>query len=307
MSNHAGPVSLSNPSNTVIVYPRFRELYDYILMCKTLSEEMGEANCMVLEGCTGAGKTTLVKEFASAFARREDEFGVKIPVLYTETPSPVTEKSLAARLLSCFGDPGATRSPLWAIDQRLREYMVRCSVELVILDDFQHFLDSRGNAIAIASDWLKVLIKDCNVPFLIVGQQGQVEAILQANPQLSRLFAVRENLSPFQLRSKEEKQEFAKFVKLAVMNTGLEFDESIPIGELISRVYQATNGVVANVVNLLHTAAYLARQVEALENGTEPVNLSLPSLERAFDLRLQKHTGLKNPFREPSKRSLRAK
>jgi ABC-type dipeptide/oligopeptide/nickel transport system ATPase subunit len=305
MSNPADSVSLANPGDKVIEYPRFKELYDYILMCKTLSEEMGEANCMVLEGCTGAGKTTLAKTFASAFARREDEFGVAIPVLYTETPSPVTEKSLAARLLNCFGDPGATRSPLWAIDQRLREYMVRCSVDLVILDDFQHFLDSRGNAIAIASDWLKVLIKDCNVPFLIVGQEGQVEAILQSNPQLSRLFAVRENLSPFLNRNKEEKQEFAKFVKLAVKNTGLEFDESLQIGELIYRIYQATNGVVANVVNLLHTAAYLAREAETPENRIEPVKLSLLSLERAFDLRLQKHTGRKNPFREPPNRGSR--
>ena len=51
--------------------------------------------------------------------------------------------------------------------------------------------------LAKVSNWLKVLIKETCVPFLVIGIEGKVEVILEANSQLSRLFAVREDLTRF--------------------------------------------------------------------------------------------------------------
>jgi len=76
--------------------------------------------------------------------------------------------------------------------------MIDCQVELVILDDFHHLIDKETNRILEqVSDWLKVLIKETGIPFLVVGIDGKVERILDANAQLSRLFAVRQTWNHF--------------------------------------------------------------------------------------------------------------
>ena len=101
---------------------------------------------------------------------------------------------------------------------RLIRLMQDCQVELVILDDFHHLIDQETNRIMEqVSDWLKVLIKETGIPFLVVGIEGKVERILETNAQLSRLFAVRQRLAPFACDPQDEAslEEFARFVQYA--------------------------------------------------------------------------------------------
>lgn len=283
------PTGLKNPNANIIKHPRFNELYDYILMCQELSSATGEANCMALEGCTGAGKTTLLKTFANAFNRQDTEFGVKIPVFYMETPSPVTVKGMASRMLEVLGDPAADRGALWSMNSRLIRYIKACEVQLVILDDIQHLIDDRGQTITDVSEWIKVLIKETEVPFLIVGQEGQIEQILKANEQLSRLFAVRETLRPFHWDTDDGRREFAAFIQFALQSLGLTWGKEIPTRELMFRLHYATGGVVANIMNLLHSSAWLAQK-----KGT--ATITLPILSAAFKLRLARHVDKSDPF-----------
>ena len=183
---------------SLIRYPRFNELHNDIEFCQELSLTAGEPQCMVLEGLTGAGKSTLVQAYADAFPRYETDLGTKIPVFYVETPSPVTIKGMAARILEELGDPAAHRGARWSMDSRIVKYIKACEVKLVILDDFHHLIDRETNRVLeTVSDWLKVIIKETGIPYLVVGIEGKVELILQANQQLSRLFAIREILRPF--------------------------------------------------------------------------------------------------------------
>ena len=102
------------------------------------------------------------------------------------------------------------------MNSRLIQYIKHCQVQLVILDDFHHLIDKETNRVLeTVSDWLKVLIKETGVMFLVVGIEGKVEQILEANPQLSRLFAVRETLEPFRYDPGAEHLilQFARFVQ----------------------------------------------------------------------------------------------
>jgi hypothetical protein len=284
------PSSLVSPNSNVIQYPQFNDLYNCILKCQELTRLSGEANCMALEGCTGAGKTTLAATFASAFNRYETASGTKIPVFYVETPAPVTVKGMAARMLEAMGDPIAHRGALWAMNSRLICFIKACEVELVILDDIHHLIE-HNRVLADVSNWLKVLIKETNVPFLIVGQEEMVELILNANAQLSRLFAERRTLQPFEWSAPDGRKEFAAFIQFALLNLRVQLDETVKVGEMMSRLHYATDGVVANMMNLLYSSALLAKE----ENGDK---LRLPPLSRAFDARLARHLPHKsNPFK----------
>src|SRR5258708_26672816 len=90
---------LARANSALIRYPLFKELHEDIQRCQRLSRLAGEPQCMCLEGVTGAGKTTLVRDYAAQFSRTEEEYGFRVPVFYLETPSPVTVKGMAAAML----------------------------------------------------------------------------------------------------------------------------------------------------------------------------------------------------------------
>lgn len=255
------PLARTNPA--LIRYPRFNQLHQDIQMCQELSSLAGEPQCMALEGRPGAGKSTLVTTFATAFPRYDTPEGTKIPVFYLETPSPVTVKGMAARMLEVLGDPAAHKGPLWAMNSRLIHYLKEaCEVQLVILDDFHHLIDQQTNRILeTVSDWLKVLIKETQLPFLVVGTIGKVEQILTANDQLSRLFAVREKLHPFQWADHDDEliQEFAAFITYVEQAVGLPLSNELERRHWLHRLHLATDGVVGQVMNLIRLAAFIAR------------------------------------------------
>ena len=255
---------------------------------------------MSLEGVTGAGKSTLVRDYVALFPRLEQTDGTRIPIFYAETPSPVTVKGMAATMLARLGDPAAHQGTLWAMNFRLIRLMIDCQVELVILDDFHHLIDQETNRILEqVSDWLKVLIKETGIPFLVVGIEGKVERILEANAQLSRLFAVRQTLEPFRCDLADEAgvQEFARFVQYAEQVMAMPLPVTLPRLELLHRLHYATQGVVGNLMNLLRYAAWLTRQ-------QQQEAITLATLAAAFDKRLSKHLkGEANPFLTPPDKS----
>jgi hypothetical protein len=289
--------AVSRAKAALIEYPRFRELHREIQLCQRLSKLAGEPQCMSLEGRTGAGKSTLARAYAESFSRVETPAGTCIPILYMEVPSPVGIKDFASAALKYLGDPLYDRGTRASMTMRLIGLIQACEVELVILDDFHHLIDSETNhVLAQVSDWLKYLIKETGVPFLVVGIEGKVELILQANAQLSRLFAARETLQPFAWDGAHPKtiQDFAHFVDYVEQVIEKRLSPELRRIEWLYRIHYATDGVVGNVINLMRFAAMLCD----LHGGDhiDPARLSL-----AFQQRLARHLrGKVDPFAEPA-------
>jgi hypothetical protein len=247
---------------------------------------------MSLEGPTGAGKTTLMRVYANAFPRVEDDDGVRVPILYLETPAPITTKGMAASLLEALGDPAAHQGTQWSMNSRLITLLRACQVELVILDDFQHLVDAdTDRVLKTVSEWLKVTIKNSGIPFVVVGISGAIEKILRENSQLSRLFASREELLPFtwERARAAECADFVEFVRCAEQAIGLPV--VVPYGsvDLLDRIHWATYGVVANIMNLLRYAQDIAL-------GRGSLQVEAQDLAWAYRKRLLKHMGRINPF-----------
>ena len=288
---------LKRANSVLIRYPRFKELHEAIQMCQRLSQGAGEPQCMSLEGRTGAGKSTLVRTYAESFARVETQDGTRVPVLYMEVPSPVGIRDFASAALKQMGDPAYERGTRASMTMRLIGLIKACGVDLVILDDFHHLIDSETNHIlAQVSEWLKYLIKETGVPVLVVGIEGKVELILQANPQLSRLFAARETLQPFPWNPSNPKtvQEFARFVEYVEKAIGMPLSSEVNRLELLYRLHYATDGIVGNLMNLMRFATLLSEL-----HGQSTIDLA--TLSAAFQQRLVKHLKAKSdPFAPPA-------
>lgn len=291
--NQENDKTLLEKARTMLIrYPRFEELHEAIQECLDMSRHAGEPHCMSLEGVTGAGKSTLIQAYLAACPRYETETGSRIPVFYLSTPSPVTVKGMAATMLTALGDPAAHRGALWAMNLRLIHFLKTCEVKLVILDDFQHLVDAQTHRVLReVSDWLKTVIKETHIPFLVTGIEGEIEPILESNSQLSRLFAAREQLEPFPWdpHDPQTQKNFGRFVSYAEQGLGLTFSEELPRAEWLYRLHWATNGVVGNVMNLLRQSAYTLQQ-------SEQTTLTLKILSRSFRKRLRKHVGKEDPF-----------
>ena len=295
LSEPSRGTTLERAHAALIAYPRFRELHQAIQLCQRMSKLAGEPQCMSLEGRTGAGKSTLVRTYADSFQRTETQEGTGLPVLYLEVPSPAGIKDLASAALKRMGDPAYERGTRAALTMRLIGLIKACGVELVVLDDFHHLIDSETNHIlGEVSEWLKYLNKETAVPFLVVGIEGKVELILQANAQLSRLFAARETLQPFRWETAQPQtiQEFAHFVEYVEKAVERPLSAEVRRTEMLYRIHYATDGVVGNVMNLLRFAAMLCEMQDQRDIG-------LAILSRAFQQRLAKHLSRKcDPFSE---------
>lgn len=290
------PTSILTKAHSAFInYPRLQALAQDIDLCQRTSQIAGEPHCIALEGPTGAGKTTMLRRYTQAYPPREDARGTDVPILYVTTPSPITVKGMVSTMLEYLGDPAAHRGAQSDLDSRLVHLLAACKVELVIVDDFHNLtLAQTPWVLASVSDWLKATIKKTGVPFLVVGIEGKVSSILQANPELSRLFAVRETLYPFSWDAKNQHtiKEFATFMGHAEGATGMALTKALPRVELLHRLHYATDGVVANIMNLLRYA-----QVIALERDASTIELK--DLAGAFHKRLSQHLSSRiNPFIE---------
>lgn len=188
-----------------VAYPHSEEILSKIKHCHQYSMTSAEPECMLIKGDTGAGKTTLYRRYEQDHPRIVMKERTLIPVLSATIPVPATPKSLATKLLLKMGDPLADSGTLVAQTLRLYKMIKACGVQLIILDEFQHFIDRDSNKVLqTISDWLKELLNETRVPIILIGMPN-CDLILEANRQLRRRFAIRESLDPFKWKHADPK------------------------------------------------------------------------------------------------------
>jgi len=241
-------------------YPRLKTLHQKIDFCRTYSKIAAEPECMLITGAQGIGKTTLIEWYVGDFLIRELPEKRVVPILTVLVPSPATVKGLATEMLKSIGDPAADRGTVSSITLRLRKFLVGCEVELIVLDEFQHFDDRNSKGVLkIVSDWLKNLLNQTKVPIVLVGMPG-FESVLDAkgNEQLKRRFSNREQIEPFSWQGPKEIQEFRQLLKKIDDELPLLTDSHLADFATAFLIYKATNGVINYVMKLLRRAARIA-------------------------------------------------
>jgi DNA transposition AAA+ family ATPase len=273
-------------------FPRNEVALKSIHSCHKHAKRSKESEGILIQGNTGAGKTTLVKLYMKDYPRKHTAEKTMVPVLYASVPVPATCKSLVTELLTAIGDPAAEKGSQIVQTLRLRRYLDACCVELLILDEFQHFQDRDSHKVLkTVSDWLKLLMDETGVPIVLTGLPYS-HTILDAdgNEQLQRRFGVRIELEAFRYNTSKERHDFRRFLKV--------IDEKLPLAEnsdladpnIALCIFEATNGVVANVMKLVRQATGIA-----LESCREKLTMEILAL--AYEQRLAANNpGKPNPF-----------
>ena len=284
-----------------IEYPRLIKLLKKIKHCREYSKIAAEPECMFISGYAGTGKTTLYAHYEKQYPRTRTESGVNIPVLSAAVPQRATEKTLVSEMLCRIEDPAAETGSAYNQTSRLKMFINDCGVEIVFLDEFQHFVDRDSKKVLKnVSDWLKNLIDATRKPIILIAQP-YAEQVLDApgNEQLQRRFLLRETLEPFgwtdeyetDLKKKnDKKKEFRAF--LAAVDEQLPFNKRSNLADptIALRVYCGTNGRISKVMAIMRKATELA-----LDSSLEALNLNV--LAGAYEERLGKtQPNMPNPF-----------
>lgn len=286
-----------------IDHPKLDELQRKIDNCREFSKISAEPECILLTGPAGAGKSTLIKRYMKGFPPKVTPETTIVPVLTLVIPIPATVKSLATNLLAELGDTLAEKGNTTSQTLRLRTYLKKCKVELIILDEFQHFIDRKSlKVIQTLSDWLKNLLNDTAIPLALIGMPNS-DTILDAkeNVQLKRRFTLRETLEPFSWETVEQQTYFRTFLK--ILDESLPFMERSQLSDFntAALIYTATAGVMNNVMNLIRRATALA-----LQEGMEKIDLD--HLAQAYEQKVAINSLCEeNPFGIPTVKRKRAR
>ncbi|HEX7908272.1 MAG TPA: TniB family NTP-binding protein [Paraburkholderia sp.] len=235
-----------------------------------------EPGCLLITGVSGSGKSTLRKEYAKHYPQRDIDEGTEIRVLHLELPAQPTIKNVAERILLDMGDPLFARGSAEAMTARIVTLFKNCGVQLVILDEFQHFIDHSSEKIETkVADWLKHLINETKVPFVLMGLR-RCRRILQSNEQLRRRFSRQISLEPFSIGTEPAQRIFKGLIRSLWKELPVPpADELLRDARVIEAVHFATFGLMGYVMTLMSVAVQIA-----LEEGKTAFDRDL--LGRAF-------------------------
>ncbi|WP_390482353.1 TniB family NTP-binding protein [Pseudomonas guariconensis] len=213
----------------------------------------------------------------------------KRAVLFVEMPSSPTKKNLAAAILAELKDPFAEARGHSAEVKFARVVLLlkNLGVEMLVLDEAQHLVDYRRNGAYEAADWIKSLMNETSIAFVLIGLK-RTENLLLANEQLRRRFSATVAFDRFTFSANAS----LHFVMLLQAIEGELPIQTISFVEpaMIRRFYLASYGLIDYLIKIVDRAVWLV-QVQDL------AGIELPVLAQAFEDEVWSYaTEERNPF-----------
>ena len=246
LGNHE---SFTLRKNTV-QHPEFHRAIREIAHIHRRYQERQLAEGLMIYGQSGAGKTTLIEFYLQQFRPRRVLGMMVIPVLYVITPVAPTIKMLAEAFLIAMGCPASSKGTTAEKLERIISFLETCHVQLIVIDEFQHFFEGRRSANARqVSDWLKNLLSRSGRPVILVGLPKSI-SVLNENAQLRRRFAAPFYLQPFGYLTAAQQGLFRAVLR--GLQRLLPFPcVDLSTGEMARCFYYASMGLIDYVIKIL--------------------------------------------------------
>ncbi|WP_223522334.1 TniB family NTP-binding protein [Pseudomonas sp. A-B-26] len=274
MSNHEENRTPFSLRHHFILSPQAERALTRLMEVHGDTRRTGTSKGLVIQGPSGVGKSTLIKEYVRELESTDPPQLGHRSVLIVEIPSSPTKKNLATAMLTAMNDPYADSRSHSAETKFARIVLLlsRLGVEVVVLDEAQHLVDYKRNAAYEAADWIKSLMNETSITFVLVGLK-RTEGLLWANEQLRRRFSATVDYNRFMLTE-------ACWTQFATLLRGIR--ELLPVEsisfsdkEMIRRFYLASFGLIDYLIKVLDRSVWLVQY-----RNFEGINLGI--LSEAF-------------------------
>lgn len=209
-----------------------------------------------LQGDTGAGKTTTVRQLESWL---REQLG-----LHPEAPSPLpivtmhadmTPRGLVETLLGVYGDPMPTTGKRSDLDKRLRKFTRDAEhIRGIVLDEAQHgFVGKTGGQRRLMTAALTDFVSECPRPVLALGPLA-LDEHLDGDPALQQRFAERAYLEDLRLDLDDDLHDVRAVLRgmdaLLPSAPGCRLDSA----DMLKRLYVASQGSFGRKVRVVRLA-----------------------------------------------------
>lgn len=236
----------------IVPHAAFVEAQQQLELFFKYAAEKAEAEGLAILGESGTGKTSVLNSFADMHPRRRTSSGIVCPILRATVPSAPTVKSLAGVLLEGIGAEDHQKGTENEKTSRLKRLMVETGTCMVVIDEFQHFIDrNKKKIMREVADWLKVLIDDTRTTLVVAGLPS-CRLVIDENEQLARRFSAALELPRFSWQIPAQRKQFVGI--LSCFNSEVQQSYNIPElhnEEMSSHLYGASGGLIGYLVKIL--------------------------------------------------------
>lgn len=267
MDNNSNIQTLSKLRNFICHHSDFSNALSAIEESMQMSQMNNQSTGCLLLGHGGVGKSTICKLIKSRYkSYKSIESNMEkliVPAFYFPVPSPITIKSLAVRMLEELGctDHRGTSEQL---NYRLRILLNECKTQLIMLDEFHHIYSSsaqKNKTSENVANWIKTLVDETKICICLIGLPN-IQENLFIDSQLARRFPRVLKLNPLTLDTNHEKGTLRPFLKQTSIymskNFNISFDPDITSNDLLKRIFLATSGYQAYVMQLIYQSCLCA-------------------------------------------------
>ncbi len=256
--------------HAIFQHSRFKRTLTRIAETHHYSKQHKTSGGLLIVGPSGVGKSSVLKQYHQWFPKVHEAQLTRIPVLLVTTPASPTVKSMAEAILTAMGDPRAIRGSAEEKTLRIYQLFKRCEVELMLIDEFQHFFYAHTIVeFRKVTDWLKNFISVSNTAVVLCGLP-EAEIVVQSNEQLARRFSSKYTISPFAINPHEDFSEFRGLLKAIQELLPLPVETPLYEANMARRFLIASNGLLDYVRKILEGAMSIA-----IANGYQSLDLSI--------------------------------
>lgn len=279
--------------NTLVPHTAFANATTQLEQCFLYAENAIEPICIPILGESRTGKSRSLENFMMEHEKSRSENGAIIPVFAVRTPAKPTVKGLAGMMLRALGDPRFDSGTEQWKTHRLQQLMSECGTRMVIIDEFQHFVDKGSAKISYhVADWLKILIDESKVALVVAGLPSCIQ-VLESNEQLGGRFLAPIMMPRFDWRNEEHREEFIAILDAFENSLSSHFDfPQFTSDEMAFRLHCASGGLIGYLAKILRTAVWQA------VDGAKKI-ISIADLQVAFHksvLTNSLNSGVPDPF-----------
>ncbi|KEO65604.1 hypothetical protein J103_32790, partial [Burkholderia pseudomallei MSHR5855] len=177
---------------------------------------------------------------------------------YVIVPAVPTVRSLAEAILIALGEIPQVGQSSARLTEQIVKLVHGCGVEIIMLDEFQHFVEGDRRSLRQVANWLKVLLDRLPAAVVLAGLPSLL-GVLRVNGQLRRRFSRVTEIRRFDVNTQEGAQTF-----IGVMQA-LAKDMPLPMMDIADRqvamkLYYASAGLVDYMCKLLNGAYQIAER-----------------------------------------------
>jgi hypothetical protein len=242
-----------------ILYPRAKQALDHLN--RLIHHPRGtRMPSIAIYGESGMGKTMIMERFRDDNPPGFDHVSgrERTPVLAMEMAGKPGERRFYAELLALLGAPPSPRADIVQMEQSALRLLSAVGVQVLVIDEVHNILAGSQREQRVVLNTLRFLSNRLQISLVCFGVTDAREAI-SGDVQLARRF------EEFSINRWAANEQFETLVSSILRNTPLR-KPSVLTPKSLRRILQVTEGITANVFNMINSLA-----ADAAQSGQERI------------------------------------